>query len=56
MLVSDAVQCGDVNQAEALFMRSTNKVLPMYGAMMKGNNHFYIFKCVLSKSSFRLCA
>jgi hypothetical protein len=40
------MKCGDVQNAEVLFIRSTNKVLPMYGAMMKGNNHFYSFKYV----------
>jgi hypothetical protein len=56
MFVSDTVQCGDVNDAEVLFIKSKNKDLPMYGAMMKGNNHFYIFKYVLSKSLLRICA
>ncbi|CAF4874568.1 unnamed protein product [Rotaria sp. Silwood1] len=30
------VQCGDVSRAESLFNTSTNKTLPIYGAMMKG--------------------
>jgi hypothetical protein len=46
MFHSNTVQCGVVNDAELLFLRSTNKVLPMYAAMMKGKNHFYIFKYV----------
>jgi hypothetical protein len=55
-LLDASMKCGDVQYAEELFMKSRNKVLPMYGAMMKGNNHFYIFKYVLSKLLFRLCA
>jgi hypothetical protein len=46
MFDSNTVQCGVVNDAEELFMKSTDKVLAMYGAMMKGNNHFYIVKYV----------
>jgi hypothetical protein len=46
MFDSNTVQCGDVNHAEELFMKSTNKVLAMYGAIMKGNNHCYMFKYV----------
>jgi hypothetical protein len=46
MFDSNTVQCGDVKHAEELFMKSRNKVLSMYGAMMKGNNHFYNFKYV----------
>ncbi|CAF0889915.1 unnamed protein product [Adineta steineri] len=30
------MQCGDVQHAELLFDKSTDRVLPMYGAMMKG--------------------
>jgi hypothetical protein len=55
-LLDALMKCGDVQYAELLFMKSTNKILPMYGAMMKGNNHFYIFKYVLSKSLLRICA
>jgi hypothetical protein len=45
-LLDALMKCGDVQNAELLFTKSTNKVLPMYGAMMKGNNHFYNFKYV----------
>jgi ATP/maltotriose-dependent transcriptional regulator MalT len=45
-LLDALMKCGDVQYAEELFMKSTRKVLPMYGAMMKGNNHFYNFKYV----------
>jgi hypothetical protein len=37
------VQCGDVIHAQSLFDRSLNKISPMYGAMMKGNNHLELF-------------
>jgi hypothetical protein len=43
-LLDALMKCGDVQYAEELFMKSTNKVLPMYGAMMKGNNHLYMSK------------
>jgi hypothetical protein len=45
-LLDALMKCGDVQNAELLFMKSANKVLPMYGAMMKGKNHFYMFKYV----------
>jgi hypothetical protein len=45
-LLDALMKCGDVQNAELLFMKSTNKDLPMHGAMMKGNNHFYTFKYV----------
>jgi hypothetical protein len=45
-LLDALMKCGDVHNAELLFVKSTNKVLPMYGAMMKGKNHFYMFKYV----------
>jgi pentatricopeptide repeat protein len=32
------MKCGDVEYAESLFMKSTNKVLSMYGVMMNGFN------------------
>jgi pentatricopeptide repeat protein len=32
------MKCGDVEYAELLFMKSTNKVLSMYGVMMNGYN------------------
>jgi hypothetical protein len=55
-LLDALMKCGDVQNAESLFIKSTNKDLPMYGAMMKGYNLFSIVKYVLSKSSCRLCA
>ena len=30
------MKCGDIKTAESIFNKSTEKVLPMYGAMMKG--------------------
>jgi hypothetical protein len=45
-LLDALMKCGDVQYAELLFMKSTNKDLAMYAAMMKGKNHFYIFKYV----------
>jgi hypothetical protein len=45
-LLDALMKCGDVQYAELLFMKSTNKVQSMYGAMMKGNNHFYTSKYV----------
>jgi hypothetical protein len=45
-LLDALMKCGDVENAELLFVKSTNKVLPMYGAMMKGNSHYYMFKYV----------
>ncbi|CAF1666473.1 unnamed protein product, partial [Rotaria magnacalcarata] len=35
-LLDALMKCGDVAHAEALFYSSKEKVLPMYGAMMKG--------------------
>ncbi|CAF4618135.1 unnamed protein product, partial [Rotaria magnacalcarata] len=35
-LLDALMKCGDVAHAEALFCSSKEKVLPMYGAMMKG--------------------
>ncbi|CAF4391190.1 unnamed protein product, partial [Adineta steineri] len=30
------MKCGDVKYAQSLFDKSTKKILPMFGAMMKG--------------------
>jgi hypothetical protein len=38
-LLDVLMKCGDVSNAQLLFDRTTNKVLPMYGAMMKGKNY-----------------
>lgn len=35
-LIDALMRCGDVAQARALFDRSSDKVSPMYGALMKG--------------------
>ncbi|CAF0725107.1 unnamed protein product [Adineta steineri] len=35
-LLDASMKCGDTTYAESLFNKTTNKVLPMYGAMMKG--------------------
>ena len=37
-LLDALIKCGDIKQAELLFSRSTNKVLPMFGVMMNGYN------------------
>jgi pentatricopeptide repeat protein len=37
-LLDALMKCEDVEYAESLFMKSTNKVLPMYGVMMNGHN------------------
>jgi pentatricopeptide repeat protein len=37
-LLDALMKCGDIEHAQSLFNTSTNKVLPMYGAMMKGYN------------------
>ena len=36
-LIDALMKCGDVQGAEAIFDKSAHKVLPMYGAMMKGS-------------------
>jgi pentatricopeptide repeat protein len=41
-LIDSLMKCGDVNYAQSLFDTLTTKTLEMYGAMMKGNNYFYI--------------
>ena len=38
-LLDALMKCGDVTYAQSLFNTSTRKILPMYGAMMKGNNY-----------------
>ncbi|CAF1464338.1 unnamed protein product [Rotaria sordida] len=35
-LLDALIKCGDVTHAQSLFDASTKKILPMYGAMMKG--------------------
>ncbi|CAF5177824.1 unnamed protein product, partial [Rotaria magnacalcarata] len=42
-LLDALMRCGDVAHAESLFYSSKHKVLPMYGAMMKGINYFNIY-------------
>ena len=41
-LLDALMKCGDVQHAQSLFDASTKKDLPMYGAMMNGNNYLYI--------------
>jgi hypothetical protein len=36
------MKCGDIEHAQSLFNKSTNKVLPMYGAMMKGTHDSFV--------------
>jgi pentatricopeptide repeat protein len=43
-LIDALMKCGDVENARSLFDMSKKKVLPMYGAMMKG---FYCFLFLL---------
>ena len=38
-LLDAAMKCGDVKYAESLFYSSKEKVLPMYGAMLKGDQY-----------------
>ncbi|CAF4323019.1 unnamed protein product [Rotaria magnacalcarata] len=42
-LLDALMKCGDVAHAESLFYSSKEKVLPMYGAMMKGINRLNIY-------------
>ncbi|CAF5078735.1 unnamed protein product, partial [Rotaria magnacalcarata] len=42
-LLDSLMKCGDVAHAESLFYGSKEKVLPMYGAMMKGINRLNIY-------------
>ncbi|CAF1163262.1 unnamed protein product [Adineta steineri] len=37
-LLDALMKCGDVKHAKSLFDKTTNKILPMYGAMMNGFN------------------
>jgi hypothetical protein len=39
-LLDALMKCGDVQHAELLFDTSRTKILPMYGAMMNGNNSY----------------
>ena len=38
-LLDALMKCQDAEYAQSLFDASTNKVLPMYAVMMKGNRH-----------------
>ena len=38
-LIDALMKCGDVQGAEVIFHSLPHKVLPMYGAMMKGSIH-----------------
>ena len=53
-LLDALMKCGDIADAQSLFAASTNKVLPMYGAMMKGND-FQDYKRIYQDFSSRLC-
>ncbi|CAF1112099.1 unnamed protein product, partial [Rotaria magnacalcarata] len=50
-LLDALMKCGDVAHAESLFYSSKQKVLPMYGAMMKGLNHAFYY----NKLNVTLC-
>ena len=39
-LLDALMKCNDIPSAESLFNRTTNKTLPMYGAMMNGKIDF----------------
>ncbi len=41
-LLDALMKCGDIEHAESLFNRSTNKVSPMYGAMVKGKHDSFV--------------
>ncbi len=41
-LLDALMKCGDIEHAESLFNASTNKVLPMYGAMVKGKHDSFV--------------
>ncbi len=41
-LLDALMKCGDIEHAQSLFNKSTNKVLPMYGAMMKGTHDSFV--------------
>lgn len=43
-LIDAFMKCGDAAQAQSLFEKTTVKILPMYGAMMKGNKNHHISK------------
>ena len=53
-LLDALMKCEDVAHAQSLFDASVNKVLSMYGAMMKGNNH-QDYRCIYRNWSSRLC-
>ena len=53
-LLDALMKCEDVAHAQSLFDASANKVLPMYGAMMKGSNH-EDYRCIYGNWSLRLC-
>ena len=53
-LLDALMKCGDVPHAQSLFSRQENKVLSMYGAMMKGNHNQYHYKYVARTFLFRL--
>jgi hypothetical protein len=41
-LLDALMKCGDIEHAQSLFNRSTNKVSSMYGAMMKGKYDSFV--------------
>ena len=48
------MQCGDVTSAELLFIGSEPKVLPMYGAIMKGQISLHLLEIIDVISTNRL--
>ncbi len=53
-LLDALMKCGDVKYAQSLFDTSRTKILPMYGAMLNGNNYLYIELCLIRIFFFRL--
>ncbi len=41
-LLDALMKCGDIEHAQSLFNASTNKVLSMYGAMIKGKHDSFV--------------
>ena len=53
-LLDALMKCGDVPDAQSLFSRQENKVLPMYGAMMKGNDEYHLYRYIELRFLLRL--
>ena len=53
-LLDALMKCGDVPHAQSLFSRQENKVLPMYGAMMQGNDEYHLYRYIELRFLLRL--